>query len=145
VGKDSNVNRRERRRWQKNVLHFARACGGAAESFIIPAAARTKISLAALCGEPTGIALAKAIAIWTEQAMRPGARTLCLDCDTVFGPEIQPAAYAVSLPFANRDVAITTGVCANCIAPDAELQRKVLQRLRSIFPDAYCVNGAGHG
>jgi hypothetical protein len=65
------VNRAQRRRWQKNVLRFARACGGAAESYIIPAEARAKISLAALCGEPTGIALAKAIAIWTEQAMRP--------------------------------------------------------------------------
>jgi hypothetical protein len=139
------MNRRERRRWQRNVLRFARACGGAAESYIIPAEARAKISLAALCGEPTGIALAKAIAIWTEQAMRPGARTMCLDCDTVFGPTTLPVAYAVSLPFANRDIAITTGVCANCVAPDAELQRKVLQRLRSIFPDAYRVDGGGHG
>jgi hypothetical protein len=139
------MNRAERRRWQRNVLRFARACGGAAESHIIPAEARAKISLAALCGEPTGIALAKAIAIWTEQAMRPGARTMCLDCDTVFGPDVQPVTYAVSLPFANRDVAITTGICANCVAPDAELQHKVLQRLRAIFPDAYSMSGGGHG
>ena len=77
--------------------------------------------------------------------MKPGARMLCLDCDTAFGPDVQPVAYAISLPFANRDVAITTGICANCVAPNAELQRKMLQRLRSIFPDAYSMSGGGHG
>jgi hypothetical protein len=47
--------------------------------------------------------------------------------------------------WANRDAAIVTGICANCVAPNAELQRKVLQRLRSIWPDAYSVSGGGHG
>ena len=42
------MNRAERRRWQKNALRFARACGGVAENYIIPAEARAKISVAAL-------------------------------------------------------------------------------------------------
>ena len=64
-----------------------------------------KSVMAALCGEPTGVALAKAISIWTDAAMKPGARTLCLNCDTAFRPDVSPAAYASRCrsPIATRD------------------------------------------
>jgi hypothetical protein len=130
----------ERRRWQKSVLRFARACGGVIETYIVPAQDRARLTLAAFCGEPTGVALAQAISIWTDAAMKPGARTLCLNCDTVFGPDVQPAAYSVSLPFADRGHAIVTGVCASCAGRE-NLQQVALRRLRSIWPDAYSVNG----
>ena len=77
--------------------------------------------LAALCGEPTGVALAQAISMWTQAAMTPGARVLCLDCDVAFSPDVVPTAYAISLPFADREHAIVTGVCASC-ARDKDLQ-----------------------
>jgi hypothetical protein len=132
------MNRAERRRWQKNVRRFTRACAGVLESYIVSAQDRTRLMLAALCGEPTGVALAQAISIWTEQAMKPGAKTLCLDCDTVFRPDVVPAAYAVSLPFANHECAIVTGVCASCAERD--LQQVMLRRLRAIWPGIYGMN-----
>jgi hypothetical protein len=134
------MNRAERRRWQRNVLRFARACAGPIETYIVPAQDRAHMTLG---GEPTGVALVQAIAIWTQQAMKPGARTLCLACDTAFRPDVLPAAYAVSLPFADREHAIVTGVCASC-AEREELQRVMLRRLRSIWPTAYSMDG-GHG
>src|SRR5262249_4270620 len=137
------MNRAERRRWQKNMLRFTRACAGVAETYVVPAQERAGLMLAALCGEPTSVALTQAISIWTQQTMKPDARTLCLNCETVFSPDVVPAAYAISLPFADREHAIASGVCASCAGCE-DLQQLLLQRLRSIWPNVYSMDG-GHG
>ena len=106
------------------MLRFTRTCAGVLETYIVPAPDRGRLMSAG----PTGVALAQAISLWTEAAMKPGARVLCLDCDTVFRPDAAPAAYAISLPFADRGHAIVTGVCASC-ARAKDLQQ-VVQQLR---------------
>ena len=135
----------ERRRWQQDMLRFTHACAGALESYVVPAGDLPRLTvLAALSGEPTGRALARAIKLWRRQALAPGAHVPCLDCDVRFGPELPPAAYAVSLPFADRGHALVTGVCASC-AERKDLQQVMRRLLRQIFPDAYSVKEGGHG
>jgi hypothetical protein len=102
--KPSKFTAAERRHWQQNMLRFARAASGVCETFIVPAQARGRLMLAVLCREPTAIALAQAITSWMEMTMRPGARVLCLNCDTAFNSDVAPTAYAVSLPFADHDL-----------------------------------------
>jgi hypothetical protein len=139
-----SFSRAERRRWQKNVLRFAHACSGVCETLILPESGCAKLLLAALAGEPHAHALMASIATWMEQAA--SGRFRCLNCDVMFAPpDIEPSAFAVSLPFAGgHDCSIVTGICSSCAGRD-DLREVALQRLRAIFPDAYSVKEGGHG
>lgn len=137
------VSAAQRRRWQQDILRFTHACAGVLESYIVPARDHDRLTLLAT-NEPTAIALAHAIELWRRQVLQFGTRAPCLDCDTVFGPDLQPAAYAVTLPFADRGHALVTGVCGSCAA-GKDLQRVMRELLRQIWPNAYNITGGGHG
>ena len=133
---------RKRRRWQRGILKFSRIAQGALESYVISISDYPVLLGAAACGDLTAIALARSVTMWVIEATAPGADFLCLDCDQKFGPNIAaPAAFAISMPFANRDCAIVTGICASCAESGEDLQDMALRRLRSIWPDAYSVAG----
>jgi hypothetical protein len=133
---------RKRRRWQRGILKFSRIAQGALESYVIAVSDYPLLLGAAACGDPTATALVRSVSMWAIEAAAPGADFLCLDCDQQFGPNIAaPAAFAISMPFANRDCAIVTGICERCAGKGEDLFQMALRRLRSIWPDAYSVAG----
>ena len=131
---------RRRRQWTDEILHFHAAAQGALESYVIPADAYPLLLAGAAVGEPTATALARAITIWLQKAAEPGSAFLCIDCDQAFGPDIAaPAAFAVSMPYANHDCSLVTGICQRCAESGEDLHRMALRRLRTVWPDAYSV------
>jgi hypothetical protein len=133
---------RKRQRWNDGILKFTRIAAGALESYVIQVSDYPLLLGAAARGEPTAIALARSVSMWATEAAAPGAGFLCLDCDQVFGPGIAaPVAFAITMPFANRDAAIVTGICKCCAERGEDLQLMTLRRLRGIWPDAHTTQG----
>ena len=133
---------RRRRRWQRGILRFHRAAHGALATYIIHVAHYPVLLAGAAEGEPTATALARSVSMSMREAAKPGADFLCLDCDQQFGLGIAaPVAFAISMPFANHNCAIATGICERCAEKGDDLFQMALRRLRSIWPDAYSVAG----
>jgi hypothetical protein len=63
-----------------------------------------------------------------------------LDCDVEFGGEVRPLGFAAALPFAGAQVAMVSGICADCLVKD-DLEGRTMRRLRSIWPDLRVVTG----
>lgn len=134
--------RTERQAWVDGVMDFHRATKGAVETYIVHAHECPLLMIGAAYGEPTAMALSQAISIWADAAR---TSRLCLDCDTVFGPDVVPAAFAVTMPFAEREHAMVTAICRSCVERGEDLQAMALRHYRTIWPDAYRVEGGGHG
>jgi hypothetical protein len=135
----------QRRDWQDGLLHFTTASKGAIETFIITPQDQQHLALGVLCQDPTASAILQSISMWIDAATAPGAEQLCLDCDTVFRAGGLPLAFAIAMPFANREHALVTGICAHCCVACAgrreDLHQVAIRRWRAIWPGAYSMGG----
>jgi hypothetical protein len=153
-GQDNRAARRaaasNRKRVERSLLRFnrtAQAGHGALETYIVTMA--DYLGMIAAGGDSAAKAVTDAINMWSREAIKreahnPAAQFICLDCDTTFGPgSSTPAAFAVTLAFADRRHAIVTGIRKTCADKGEDLHQMTLRRLREIWPGACSLGKPG--
>ena len=123
--------------------------GGALETYLVSMEDYRRTS-ASPPRNPTAEIMTDATASWSHEATRrevvtPELAATCLDCDAQFGPDTGiPAAFSVTLPFADRQQAIVSGICETCAAKGEDhLQAVVLRWLRVDLAKRYSIGKAG--
>lgn len=137
---------RRRRRWVSHITHFESVAQGAVENYVIHTADIEALHFTAASGDPIADMLARSLDMWRQEATKveamPGAVFLCLDCPQEFGPNTAtPAAFTITVPFANQDCAIVTGICATCAGRGEDLQVMALRHLKRLWPGLFLMEG----
>ena len=93
---------------------------------------------AAMMGDSHAAATVEACGRWMRDCVVTTPPPRCLGCPVEFTGGVLPVTFVVTMPYAQVDAAIVSGVCEQCTAKgDAFLLARAEDYLRVIYPSAH--------
>jgi hypothetical protein len=136
----------DRKEWIRRMRALNRSARGVFEISVYSREQIRDAVIAATYGERSALEVTEVMGRWGYEANRTkaGEGALCLGCDTEFRPlsSDAPAGFLIIMPFADRSMAITTGICVRCFACE-DLDDVIIQQLKTIWPEAHRLPRSG--